>query len=147
MAQNSVGTSSKTCQLLLSGPCYFCCQSMDLTSLWSWSLCPWSMFIYSLREYPCLCLTQYKYVWVSWVALVVKTLPTSEGDIRDVGSIPGSGRSPGGEHGSLLQYTCLENPMDRGAWQAMVHRVTQSQTHWRDLARVQHTWICPFQKG
>ena len=81
-----------------------------------------SLFIYSLREYPCLWLTLCKYVWVSLAALVVKTLPTSEGDIRDAGSIPGSGRSPGGEGGSLLQYSCLENPMDRGAWQAVVHR-------------------------
>ena len=48
-------------------------------------------------------------------------------DIRDAGSIPGSGRSPGGGHGNPLQYSCLENPMDRGAWWARVHRVTQSQ--------------------
>ena len=46
-------------------------------------------------------------------------------DIRDVGSIPGLGRSPGGEHGNPLQYSCLENPMDRGAWWAMVHRVAK----------------------
>ena len=49
------------------------------------------------------------------------------GDIRDVGSIPGSGRSPGGGHGNPLQYSCLENPMHRGAWQAMV-MASQSQT-------------------
>ena len=48
--------------------------------------------------------------------------------IRDVGSIPGSGRSPGEGYGTPLQYSCLENPMDRGAWQATVHRVSQSQT-------------------
>ena len=59
---------------------------------------------------------------------VVKNLPTNAGDIRDVGSVTGSGRSPGGEHGSPLQYPSLENPMDRGAWQATVHRVTRSQT-------------------
>ena len=50
------------------------------------------------------------------------------GDIRDVGSIPGSGRSPGEGHGNPLQYSCLENPMDRGAWQAIVHRVAKSWT-------------------
>ena len=50
------------------------------------------------------------------------------GDIGDPGSIPGSGRSPGGRHGNPLQYSCLENPMDRGAWQAIVHGVTESQT-------------------
>ena len=52
--------------------------------------------------------------------LVVKNLPANVGDIRDVGSIPRSGRSPGGEHGNPLQYSCLENPMDRGAWLATV---------------------------
>ena len=52
---------------------------------------------------------------------MVKNLPANAGDIRDVGSIPGSGRSPGEGHGNPLQYSCLENPMDRGAWQAMVH--------------------------
>ena len=58
--------------------------------------------------------------------LVVKDLPDKAGDIRDEGSIPRSGRSPGGGHGNPLQYSCLENPMDRGAWWAMVHGVTQS---------------------
>ena len=62
------------------------------------------------------------------VALVVKNSPANAGDIRDAGSIPGLGRSPGGGHGSPLQYSCLENPMNRGAWQAVVHRVAKSQT-------------------
>ena len=53
---------------------------------------------------------------VSQVALVIKNLPTNAGDAGNMGSIPGSGRSPGGGHGNLLQYSCLENPMDRGAW-------------------------------
>ena len=53
--------------------------------------------------------------------LVVKNLPASAVDIRDSGLIPGLGRSPGGEHGSPLQYSCLENPMFRGAWWAAVH--------------------------
>ena len=57
---------------------------------------------------------------------VVKNLFVNAGDIRDVGSVPGLGRSSGGRHGSLLQYSCLENPVDRGAWQAMVHRITRS---------------------
>ena len=60
------------------------------------------------------------------MALVVKNLPANAGDIRDVGSIPGSGRSPEGGHGSPLQYSCLENPMDRGAFWAIVHSVAQS---------------------
>ena len=50
------------------------------------------------------------------------------GDIRDMGSIPGSGRSPGGGYGNPLQYSGLENPKDRGAWQAMVHRVAKSDS-------------------
>ena len=55
------------------------------------------------------------YVYASQVALVVKNLPANARDIRDVGSVPGWGRSPGGGRGNLLQYSCLENPMDRGA--------------------------------
>ena len=62
------------------------------------------------------------------MVLVVKNLPANVGNVRDVGSIPGSGRSPGGGHGNPLQYSFLENPMDIGAWQAMVHRVTKSPT-------------------
>ena len=54
------------------------------------------------------------------VVLVVKNLPANAGDVREVGSISGSGRSLGGEHGNPLQYSCLENSMDRGAWQATV---------------------------
>ena len=62
------------------------------------------------------------------MALEVKNPPANAGDVRDVGSIPGSGRSPGGEHGNPLQYSCLENPMDSGAWRDIVHRVAQSWT-------------------
>ena len=53
----------------------------------------------------------------SQVALVVKNPPANAGDKRDVNSIPGLGRSPEGGHGNPLQFSCLENPMDRGAWQ------------------------------
>ena len=59
---------------------------------------------------------------------VVKNLPANAGDLRDPGSIPGSGRSPGGGRGHTLQYSCLENPVDRGAWRAAVHQVTKSWT-------------------
>ena len=55
-----------------------------------------------------------------------KKLPANAGDERDTGSIPGSGRFSGEGHGNLLQDSCLENPMDRGAWQVKVHRVTKS---------------------
>ena len=59
---------------------------------------------------------------------MVKNLPVNAGDLKDTGSIPGMGRSPGGRHGNPLQYSCLENPMDRGAWRAMVHRVAKPDT-------------------
>ena len=61
-------------------------------------------------------------------ALVVKNPPANAGDVRDASSIPGLGRSPGEGHGNPLQYSCLENPMDRGAWWATVHGVAKSQT-------------------
>ena len=67
-------------------------------------------------------------MWASQVALAVKDLPANAGDVRDAGSIPGTRRSPEGGHGNPLQYSCLENPMDRGAWQAPVHGVAESQT-------------------
>ena len=62
------------------------------------------------------------------MALAVKKLPASAGDGRDTGMIPELGRSPGGGHGSPLQYSCLENPVDRGAWRATVHGVAESDT-------------------
>ena len=68
------------------------------------------------------------YTWASQVVLVVKNLPANAEYIRDAGLIPGLGRSPRGGHGNPLQYSCLENPMDRGAWQTRVHRVAKSQT-------------------
>ena len=59
---------------------------------------------------------------------MVKNPPANAGGIRDASSIPGSGRFPGKGHGKPLQYSCLENPMERGGWWATVHRVTKSQT-------------------
>ena len=59
---------------------------------------------------------------------MVKNSPASAGDIRNTGSIPGLGRSPVGGHGNPLQYSCLENPMDRGAWWATVRGVAESDT-------------------
>ena len=62
------------------------------------------------------------------VALLVKNLATNAGDARDASSIPELGRSPGEGHGNPLQYSCLENPMDKGAWKAMFHRFAKSWT-------------------
>ena len=70
----------------------------------------------------------------SQVALVIKNSLADAEDLRDMDSIPGSGRSPGGEHGSPHQDSCLEDPMDRGAWQATVHRIAKSQTCLSDLS-------------
>ena len=69
------------------------------------------------------------YVWgASQVAPVVENLPASAGNLREVGLIPGSGRSPGEGNGNPLQYTCLENPIERGAWWAAVQGVVKSRT-------------------
>ena len=59
---------------------------------------------------------------------VVKNLPANAGDVRDLGSIPGSGKSPGEGNGNPLRYSCLGNPMERGTWQATIHGVVQSDT-------------------
>ena len=69
---------------------------------------------------------------VSQVALVVKNPPANAEDVRDEGLIPGLGGSPGRGHGNPLQYSCLENPMGRGAWQATVHSAAKSRTRLSD---------------
>ena len=78
----------------------------------------------------CVCVYIFICVYIhrraSQVVQVVKNLPAHAGDVRDMGLIPGSERSPGGGHGNLLQYSCLENPMDRGAWQPTIHGVAKS---------------------
>ena len=78
----------------------------------------------------------------SQVALVVKNLPASAGDLRDMCSIPGSRRCPGGGHDNPLQCSCLGNPMDRAAWRAAVHGVTESQTRLKWLRT--HTFMCVY---
>ena len=70
---------------------------------------------------------------------VVKNPPANAGDARDLGLIPESGRSPGEGHGKPLRYSCLENPLDIGAWKAMVHGVTQSRIRLKQLST--HTLI------
>ena len=64
---------------------------------------------------------------------MVKNPPANAGDIREMGSIPGLGRSPGERNGNLLQYSCLDNSMDRGAWRAIVHGVAKSWTQLSDF--------------
>ena len=70
----------------------------------------------------------------SQVVPVIKNLSAKAGGIRDAGLIPGLGRSPGGVHGNPLQYSSLENPMDRGAWWPTVHVVTKSRTRLKRLS-------------
>ena len=82
----------------------------------------------------CVCVCVYGEGGTFQVSLVVKNLPASAGDVRDMGSIPVSGRFPGGGHGNPLQYSCLENPVDRGAWRPAVHRVAQSRTRLKRLS-------------
>ena len=82
----------------------------------------------------------------SGVVLVVENLPASAGDVRDTGSVPESGKSPGGGHGNPLQYSCLENPLDREAWQATVHRVAELDTTevtWHAPTHMLSTVRCP----
>ena len=68
--------------------------------------------------------------------LVIKNPPANTGEVRDMSSIPGSGRSPGGGHGHPLEFSCLENPMDRGAWMT-VYRVM------KESAMIEATWhVC-----
>ena len=76
----------------------------------------------------------------SQVVLVIKrkTLPAKARDVRDACLIPGLARPPGGGHGNPLQYSCLENPMDRGAWQATVHGVAKNQTGLEALSTQAH---------
>ena len=68
------------------------------------------------------------------MVLVVKKLPANAGDVRDAGSIAGSGISPGGGHGNRLQYSCLQNCMDRGAWRTTVHRAAKSWTWLKQIS-------------
>ena len=80
----------------------------------------------------------------SQVVLVVKNPPPNAGDLKDMGLIPGSGRSPGGGNGNPLQYSCLENPKDRGAWRATVHGVVRVR---HDLATKRPRIKCESEIG
>ena len=88
-----------------------------------------SLFFNMLSRLVITFLPKSKCLLISWVALVVKNLPANAGDIKDVSSIPVSGRSPGEGSGNPLQYSCLENPMDRGAWQAIQSMGLQRVRH------------------
>ena len=101
----------------------------------------WGLFL-CLRVVAVSFAKTYDWLRASQVALVVKTPPADAGDPGDAGLIPGLERSPGGGHGNSLQYSCLENPMDRGAWWATVHGVAQSRTRLKRLST--HAWSRMF---
>ena len=75
--------------------------------------------------------------WASQVMLVVKSSPANTGDVRDVSSVPGSGRSPGGGRGDPSHYSCLESPKNRGAWRAVVLKVAKSWIQLKGLRAAQ----------
>ena len=77
------------------------------------------------------------------MALIIKNSFANAGDTRDVGSIPGSGRSPRGGHGNSLQYSYLKNPVDRGAWRATVHRVVKSSTQLKRFSMHAPMYVYP----
>ena len=77
--------------------------------------------------------------WASQVVLGVKNPPANAGDVRDVGSIPGLGRSPGGGHGNSIQYPCMENSKDRGGWQATIPGVAESRKPLGDLTMTDYS--------
>ena len=80
------------------------------------------------------------YTGASQVEIVVKN-PTNAEDTGDMGSIPGLGRSPGGGHGNPFQYSCLENSMDRGTWQTIVHIITKSWTRLKQLSMHTYAYV------
>ena len=101
----------------------------------------WTNYPYLLAVYASEILLLLTCFRASQVALVVKNPPANAGDLRNAGSIPGSGRFPGKGHGNPLQYSCLENPMDRGAWWVTVLGVTQSRTQLKRLSRAEHNLL------
>ena len=85
--------------------------------------------------------TAFYWMWASQVVLVVKNPPANAGNARDMSLITGSGRSPGEGNGNTLQYSCLEDSMDRGAWWAIVHGLTKSQTWLSDYSWKLHNFV------
>ena len=90
-------------------------------------------------QFFCLFVSNLGILWPSQVVLVVKNAPAKGGDARDLGMIPGSGRSLGGGNGNPVQYSYLENSMDRAAWRVTVYATTKSQTWLRDWALLENT--------
>ena len=116
--------------------------SVSLVWLYTFLLIVGAMFLFCCLFGVCPLALEPAPIWVEPCQVFPDgtMFPAKSGDIRDAGFIPGSGRSPGGEIDNPLQYFCLENPMDRGAWWATVHRVTKSQT-WLKWLSMQHAYL------
>ena len=111
-------------------------------SVWLWKACYWLQrsfaYIIYFASYNSNGSPLHLIIELEWRPLELprwcsgKDLPTNSGDTRDTGAvlIPGSGRSPGGGHGNPLQYSCLEDSVERGSWWATVHGITKSHTQW-----------------
>ena len=99
---------------------------------------------YHKCDYSSVCVCLCVHMKASQVVLLVNSLSANAGDVRVLGSSPGLGRSPGRAHSNPLQHSCLENPMDRGAWHATVNRVAESQTQlkWQHARTHMHTRAC-----
>ena len=95
----------------------------------------YSSWVTSVTVYMCVCVLGFP------GGSMVKNLPASAGDTRDMGSVPGSGRTPGGGHCNPLQYPCLENPMNRWMWWAAVHWVTKSWMWLKRLSMHAHVFV------
>ena len=133
--QTSLAQSTE--KLLLDHKTLLCLKHFTAAFRFS-SLCPVTS---AAPPFPCTSLPLgWRVPRASQVVLVVKNWPASAEDGRDVGSMPWSGRSPEEGNGSPLQYSCLENPMDGGAWWATIHRVIKSQTRLKRL--ITHTHTC-----
>ena len=101
----------------------------------------WRSLTMSLLENSSKLIVKFLIFWDSLYGIgIVVNSPVNSGNVRDVGSTPGSGRSPGGGHSSPLQFSCLGIPMDRGAWRATIHGVAKSQTRLKRLSTHAH-WI------
>ena len=162
---------SLDCYLVVFASWFWCLSAVE-DHLWAgsaiWAFLPVDSDIYLLLSTEChlgilpigsdvwlslrpLC-AEKVFVWASvpftlgasQVAQVVKNPPANAGYIRDVGLIPGLGRSPGGWHGNPLQHSCLENTVDRGVWWATVHKVTKSWTRLKWFSTAQHSTSHPW---
>ena len=122
-----------------------CISAVDVKYIWLFEKlgCSWSPDIHNrLVRFSASLMYSELLLRASQVALVVKNLPANAGDARDAGSVPGLGRSPGGGHGNPLQFSCLGNPMDKGAWQATARRVAKSRTELKWLSTHTCTSSC-----